>query len=97
MAKAIWKFSFDPHVTCVELQRGARILTAREQGNAICLWAEVDPEAPREVLPCRAYATGEPLPENPGRYIGTASLAGGRLIFHVYVGKPLDTAHNARA
>lgn len=63
---------------------GAKVLTAREQGDDVCLWAEVDPAAALEMRRFAVYSTGSEIPVIPGIYIGTAMLAAGRLVLHVY-------------
>jgi hypothetical protein len=83
MARVIWKFQLHPQ-EAVSMPAGARILVAREQGDSICLWAEVDPEAPSERRSFDVYGTGNALSAEPGRYLGTALLEGGRFVFHVY-------------
>ena len=62
-------------------------MTAREQGNEICLWAEVGPDRPLEMRSFEIFGTGHDIPVDTGvdrMYIGTASLYSGALIFHVY-------------
>lgn len=84
MARTIWKFLIDPVSLEGRLPAGAKILTAREQGEQICVWAEVDPAAPMMTRRFAVYGTGHEMPDNPGAYIGTAMLHGGSLVFHVY-------------
>lgn len=83
MARTIWKFLLRPGEPVV-MPAGARPISAREQHDTICVWAEVDPAAPMEPRHFGVYGTGHALPDDPGRFLGTASLHGGRLIFHVY-------------
>ena len=84
MSKTIWEFPLYPNDTSIQMPSGARLLTAREQGDAICVWAEVDPDAGNEVRGFNVFGTGHEMPENPGSYLGTAMLEGGRFVFHVY-------------
>jgi hypothetical protein len=84
MARTIWKFQLNPIARGVVMPVGAKVLTAREQGDTICIWAEVDPDAEGSMRHFVVYGTGHEMPDDPGTYIGTASLSGGRLIFHVY-------------
>lgn len=51
-----------------------------------CLWAEVsilNPPAPRQIA---IYGTGNPLPDVPGRYLGTVQVENdwGMLVWHAY-------------
>lgn len=70
----------------LDMPRGARLLTAREQGSALCLWAEVDPTAPVRPVHFRVTRTGDVLaPLERRRHIGTGVLNGDALILHVFV------------
>lgn len=90
MSKAIWKFPVSvTDKQIVYMPAGARLLHIAEQGSAgMYLWAQVDTEA--EIVPraIRIFGTGQPMPDDPGIYIGTFQLKGGALVFHAY-----DTAH----
>lgn len=70
----------------VYLPRGARILTAREQGtDTLCLWALVSPLAPTEPRRIRVHGTGHAVLEAEHlKYLGTGFLQGGALVFHVF-------------
>lgn len=81
--KTIWKF-WPGERSSLSMPRGAKVLTAREQGDGVCIWVEVDPDQPREERRFAVYRTGHKLPAEPGAYIGTAMLAGGLLVLHVY-------------
>lgn len=48
------------------------------------VWAEVDPDLEPVAQELRVYGTGHPMPDDPGRYLGTVFCAGGALIWHVY-------------
>lgn len=81
----IWKFLLEiDDVQNVTMPAGARILTAQLQGEALCLWALCDEQAPKVKRAIRIYGTGHPLPLNPGEYIATFQLNHGALIFHVF-------------
>jgi hypothetical protein len=84
MARTIWKYALSPRGIGISMPVGAKVLTAREQNDAICIWAEVDPEAEKVLRHFRIYGTGHDMPDDPGTYIGTTSFRGGALIFHVY-------------
>ena len=71
----------------MSIPEGATILTAHEQRNEICIWAEVCPTAPLEARTFEVFGTGHDMPIDMGierRYIGTAIINGGSYIFHVY-------------
>lgn len=81
----IWKITlndFGPQP--VSVPAGAEFLCAREQHDEICVWFRCDPTAPKETRSLAVCATGGPAPGSEGRYLGTASLRGGGLIFHVF-------------
>lgn len=87
--KRIYKYELSANNRqSIELPEGAQILTAQGQnGCNVCLWALVDPEQPPEQRYFEIFATGEPVHVDMGverRYVGTAQLEGGRLIFHVF-------------
>ena len=89
MAKTIWKFmpqldEDNAAIATVEMPIGARVLTAREQGNELCLWAEVDPSAATEMRSFQVFGTGHEMPDVIGAYVGTAMLYSGKLVLHVY-------------
>ena len=89
--RAIWKFGLSEHCT-LDIPRGATILTAREQGDDVCIWAEVDPKASLEKREFRVFGTGFELPEKAMVYLGTAQLHEGRLVLHAYEVLPHDPA-----
>lgn len=81
--KTIWKFTLQPECE-LEMPKGAELLSVREQGEDICLWALVDPTADKEVRRFRGFGTGHDVPDQPMKFIGTAHLHGGSLVFHVF-------------
>jgi hypothetical protein len=84
--KTIWKYTLDPAKLEIKMPRGAKLLTASEQNNEICVWAEVDTYASEEWVIFEVYGTGHEIPPLTYErdYIGTAKLEGGSLILHVY-------------
>ena len=68
----------------IEVPIGAELLCAREQYEQICVWFRCDPTAPKEKRDIAIVGTGHDAPGNEGRYLGTASLQGGALMFHVF-------------
>lgn len=70
----------------VVLPVGAIPLAVQLQGKNPCLWAQVDDLARSETRRIRILGTGHNLETpNQWRYISTFQLAGGQLIFHVYI------------
>ena len=83
--KTIWKFELDTaQFTEIEMPTGAEILTAQIQNEVMCLWAQVDPEAPKETRTFEVAGTGTPLSDAPRKYIGTVQTSGGRYVLHVF-------------
>jgi hypothetical protein len=68
----------------IEMPAGAQILCVQTQSEGVKLWALVDDQAapaPRTIL---IYGTGNPGPGDDVRYIGTAQMAKGALVWHVF-------------
>ena len=89
--KEIWKYIASPSSAApVSMPRGAQILSAAAQADCVCLWALVDPEAERVGRRINVYGTGWPIDGDPdifiGIFVGTVSLAGGALVWHVFDG-----------
>jgi hypothetical protein len=85
MTKTIWKSVLrTTDSQQIMIPDGSEMLCAREQNEEICVWYRCDPYAmlaPRDIA---VIGTGNPSPGDDWRYIGTASLLGGRLMFHVF-------------
>lgn len=80
----IWKYSLSDRTT-LEMPAGAQILSVQGQGMDICMWAQVHPN--RRVVKRQfvVYGTGHPIPDDEDfTYVGTAQLANGGLVFHVF-------------
>ncbi|MCK8787655.1 hypothetical protein M0638_25130 [Roseomonas sp. NAR14] len=84
MSRAVWKFVLTPKCT-ISMPEGAELLHVAAQGGEVCLWALVNPERPVETRRFRAFGTGHAIPAGLSlRFVGTALLAGGALVFHVF-------------
>lgn len=69
----------------IEVPVGAEILCAREQYEAVCIWFRCDPSPDKETRRIAVCGTGHPAPSpDQGRYLGTAFLRHGALVFHVF-------------
>jgi hypothetical protein len=70
----------------IEVPADADILTAREQYGEFCLWFRCRPENPKVKRRIRVCGTGHPTAPSPeeSRYLGTAALLDGSLIFHAF-------------
>ncbi len=82
----IWKFplDIDDHVV-IRMPRGAEILSADAQSDTLCLWAIVDPSAPKADRHFFVRGTGHPMSVHvPVRHIDTVQMLGGTLVWHVF-------------
>jgi hypothetical protein len=81
--KSIWKFPLNP-LAPIMMPVGAKALSVHGQNNEVCLWAEVDIDAPKELRQFVIVGTGHKIPEKVGEFIGSALLDGGKYVFHVF-------------
>lgn len=83
--KTIWKYTIaSSGKTKLFMPLDHKILCAREQGDALCVWAEVDPSTRHQsVATFAAIMTGQDVPEF-ATYIGTAHFCEGRYVVHAY-------------
>jgi hypothetical protein len=85
MAATIWKYILKPaDEQIIPLPEGAEILCAREQDDNICVWVRCFADKRKLDKVFFVAGTGHNAPAE-GRYIGTAMLAKGALVFHVFV------------
>jgi hypothetical protein len=87
----IWKFVLEVDgKQAVEMPKDANVLCVQAKDGQACLWAEVEPKAPKEKRIFEVFPTGIDLPCNGGpfhrKYIGTFQVGSimGTLVFHVY-------------
>ncbi|MGV1047652.1 MAG: DUF7352 domain-containing protein [Solirubrobacterales bacterium] len=85
MNTTIWKFALVPaDLQHVMMPKGALILCAQAQGEAMELWAMVNPELPRECRLIEIIGTGHPIPEGVRSYISTVQMMNGALVWHIF-------------
>jgi len=85
--KKIYKYEIKPDELRVEMPQGAKIVHVDNQREHLCLWAEIDPDAPVEVRQFAVFPTGGHIPEYPDvtvKHLGTVNVKDGFFIFHVY-------------
>lgn len=84
MSKSVWKFpvSLEDQFP-LEMPEGAQPLSVQMQHGQPCLWALVNPDAPRRSRFFRLVGTGHPVEEGLG-FVGTFQLNGGALVFHLF-------------
>ncbi len=69
----------------IDLPVGAHILSVAVQGQkTLCVWALVDPEAPKDTRRFRIIATGERFDPTGMTYIGTFHGVAGWMVFHLF-------------
>lgn len=88
--ETIWKYKLkvtDEQI--IKMPLLAEILTVQGQGDDICLWALVNPEAEKEDRTILVFGTGNPIPKTfeyhiNAFYIGTAQMYNGALVWHIF-------------
>jgi len=90
---AVYKYTLtmDDWVT-INMPRGAEPLCVQVQDGHPCLWARVDPSAPRVARNFRIAGTGHDLGSDVGRHIDSFQMANGSLVFHVFAEAPVAQA-----
>jgi len=79
----IYKYPVKPDAS-IELPQGARILSIHVQHSVPCLWALVNPVAPKEVRRFHTIPTGQPFDDSGLTYIGTFHGIEGWMVFHLF-------------
>ena len=84
--KIIYKYFYPmPSSTgFIPMPVGAEVLCVQEQNGCACIWALVDPKNEIETRSFFLVGTGEPMPDNPSKYIGTFQLSDGRYVGHIF-------------
>lgn len=91
--KTIWKYELAGPEKPVAMPKGAQILTAQMQGDRFCVWALVDPDAPKVNRSFRIYMTGQDIDINEQedgylKYIQTLQMSGlgpkGVFVVHIF-------------
>ena len=78
----VWKFPLPMHGSAeVLMPVDARVIHVGVQGNRICLWALVSPDAEKTVRQFRVVGTGWPMTK-VGRHLGTVIT--GTYVWHVF-------------
>jgi hypothetical protein len=86
VSRVVWKYELpEPGDHALELPFGAEVLSVACQGDRLCLWALVEPDAPKELRRFRVLGTGWEF-ERAGRvkFVGTALMQDGALVWHVF-------------
>jgi len=90
MRKAVWKYTLEvADEQIIEMPIGAEMLTVETQrgfdADWPTLWALVDVDADKSQRKIAMRGTGHHADGlEAARYVGTAQLLGGRLVYHVF-------------
>lgn len=85
MKTTIWKYILDiARTNRIAMPVGAEVLTVQVQRNSLCLWAKVHPDDELEDRLFAVEGTGFDVKDAKETYIGTAQMAGGDLVWHVF-------------
>lgn len=83
--KTIWKFPLAVQDRQdIQVPEGASFLSVKTQNGSLCLWAIVDPSQPKQRRTIEILGTGHKLDESEREYIGTAIMADGALVWHIF-------------
>lgn len=86
--KTIWKFSTPiTRNFMLDMPVGSKPLHVGmpdPQLYDIYMWATCNPSAKKSLVRFSWYGTGQPMPENPGDYVGTVLTHQGAYVWHLY-------------
>lgn len=89
MARTIWKkvlAAVDSQT--ITVPQGSEMLSVGAQGQDISLWFMCYPENAPEPRTIHIYGTGHEVPDDPGKFLGTALLFDGTLVLHAFEATP---------
>ena len=84
--KTIYKYTLAiTDFQSIELPKDSQILSVQAQQGQPCLWALVDPKAPKVKRNFAIHGTGHPVEKAHRKiHIGTFKLSAGNLVFHCF-------------
>lgn len=84
--KTIFKYILSPGLNSFEMPLGSVVLSAREQGSNVCIWAEVNTNVlKKEMRRFMVFGTGHEMHGDLDReFLGTALIAADDLVLHVF-------------
>jgi hypothetical protein len=81
----IWKYEIPSGgAFALSMPEGAEVLCAQVHGGCPCIWARVDPDAQLVQRRFSLFGTGQPMADEPYRYVGTFQVMAGALVFHLF-------------
>jgi hypothetical protein len=83
---SIWKTELlrSDVVQYIAVPLGAEFLTAREQGEKLCIWYRCDRSAPMTRRKILVIETGQQVVPPLSVYVGTAMFVNGHYVLHVF-------------
>lgn len=82
--KRILKYKMEKGTKRISLSKDADILGIQVQGDDAVLYAATDTEGPQVTRAFDGRHTGEVVDPSCHKYVGTAMLADGKYVLHVY-------------
>lgn len=87
-ARVVHKYPIDEPGwrTALDLPEGSKVAYFAEQTAVLTVWIDrpADLDLPTQWLELVVVGTGHPTPEGDWQHHGTALVAGGRFVFHLY-------------
>lgn len=81
----IWKSELDMvDRQTLNVPSGARFLAAQMQHGLPYVWFLCEETAEPEERTIAVFGTGNPMPDEPGKYIATFQTNGGDLVWHLF-------------
>lgn len=89
MKPRVMKYHLDcAKQTVLHVSHAAKIIDVHEQNGMVCVWMIV-PDKQRAPVVFTCLSTGQDIPDDAGRPVGTAHLHFGHTVVHVFAGAPL--------
>ncbi len=87
--KQVFKYKIDQPtgsgLSSVLIVAGGEVLSVSAINNQLYLWVLVDPVSiGQEIVDLRIFGTGHDINCGLGRFLGTVSIHGGRMVWHVW-------------
>lgn len=81
----IWKWDLElVGQQRVNMPIGTKLLAAQLQRGELKIWGLCNEAYPLKSRVISVYGTGNPMPDDPGEFVGTFQMSGGSLVFHVF-------------
>lgn len=84
--KTIYKYHLevDDIESTLEIQASFRILDIQVQDNKVCMWAEVDTEAPIIIWSYYVFVTGHQIPTTTYNYVHLKTVQLNQFVWHIF-------------